>query len=749
MSNLSKDLILVLALFGDPTLPAGIPNTGGFKQTLREMLVSLAGWTHHIIVVCDTSSYRTERHCHITKNIDLYRVYISPEEHKEQELLRYAQQRILNDIYTILDNRIENVALVHSFYWFSGYLASIIYERNRIPYIHTPVSLSENKISTGSLPNCVFQVESENCFLPHADQILAITEQEKKILIQYYHITASKITVTGRSVDKVFHSPARDYNGIPRNVSAETFISPFLPSDTPWWRFGAFIYLGRMVSIKGIDQIVLAWSNLYKKYADSTPPLWIVGGTPDQIVNLRSRLLQQVNDLPKYEEIGKIIWWGCLDQSSISTLFLKSLALITHSRFEAGGRVILEAMCQGLPVIATPNGFAHDYIKDWFNGFLIKYGDCIGLQRCMEYFIRQPYLSRSMGYAAKETFKELERSWNYVEIHKAIYEHYLNGENLTPFTLHTRPQTLCVCENDSDFIDYYPYIDIKFSEEEWHQELNRQFDAPAEYVHEISFPNSHAYHFSAKISDTKYMIKQFYNRINRSAIWKQCSQKVFGRTEQFQCAESCQHFKGVLTFFASSESGAYYVLPQLHLQSSDFKTICSVLDLFGSNRLSENSKVLRQASSNMPDLHTAIDLLEMFALQMKNSVTKPLIDVIPKVRELEEQTRDDAQIGVNYGKSPTKHIVVRGEESLLLPSASWYWGERGPDYVYAALETNSPIQKLNGQRSNIRQYLWWFVIIWTSILQATLLNKRPSAAEMDSLLKVTAYLNFPTTNIIF
>ena len=151
----------------------------------------------------------------------------------------------------------------------------------------------------------------------------------------------------------------------------------------------------------------------------------------------------------------------------------------------------------------------------------------------------------------------------------------------------------------------------------------------------------------------------------------------------------------------------------------------------------------------MPDLHTAIDLLETFALQIKKSVSKPLIDVIPKVRKLEEQSRDEAQIGVNYGKSPTKHIVVQGEELLLLPSASWYWGERGPDYVYAALETNSPIQKLNGQRSNTRQYLWWFVIIWTSILQASWLNKRPSAAEMDSLLKVTTYLNFPTPNIIF
>ena len=34
----------------------------------------------------------------------------------------------------------------------------------------------------------------------------------------------------------------------------------------------------------------------------------------------------------------------------------KSLVLITHSKYEAGGNVILEAMAHALPVIATPSG---------------------------------------------------------------------------------------------------------------------------------------------------------------------------------------------------------------------------------------------------------------------------------------------------------------------------------------------------------------------------------------------------------
>lgn len=118
---MAEKKILILALFGDPTLPAGIPNTGGFNQTLRELLVSLAAWKHPICVITDISSYRTEPHCPISNYIELYRVYVSPEEHKNQELLQAAQERILTDIHKIVGSNMANIALIHSFYWFSDF----------------------------------------------------------------------------------------------------------------------------------------------------------------------------------------------------------------------------------------------------------------------------------------------------------------------------------------------------------------------------------------------------------------------------------------------------------------------------------------------------------------------------------------------------------------------------------------------------------------------------------------------------
>ena len=79
---------------------------------------------------------------------------------------------------------------------------------------------------------------------------------------------------------------------------------------------------------------------------------------------------------------------------------MKSLALVQHSRFEAGRRVILEAMSTKTPVIATPYGFAKDFIKDCENGFLVPFGDTALLETRMSHFVRQSLLSNALGNSA-------------------------------------------------------------------------------------------------------------------------------------------------------------------------------------------------------------------------------------------------------------------------------------------------------------------------------------------------------------
>lgn len=729
--------ILVLALLGDPTLPAGVPNTGGFNQTLNEFLCAMAGTEYSLCVITDTSSYTSEKYLRISKNIELFRVAVTQEEHANQEKLRFAQQRIISEIYGILESNNYSIKLIHSFYWLSGCIAAVIHDEKGIPFILTPISLSYYKSATGYKANCPFQVECEPYYLKNADLILAITDQEKMVLANKYLISNDKIIVVGRSVASVFKNPARNDDGIPRN----TFIYKChenTASDSLWWVSGAYLYVGRMVPIKGVVDIVLAWISLRNKYGEVTPPLWLVGGSPLQIFDIRRELLKKAEKLSTYESENKVVWWGYLDQASISTLLLKTLALITHSRFEAGGRVLLEAMCQGRPVVATPNGFAADLIQNWRNGFLVSYGDQEGLSRCMEYFVRQPYLGCALGKAAKKGFEATEKQWNYLNVHRKIYSHYLLGADLPVETATNKSTAILFSAEDGINLGSFPFFDTRYTSEEWIQQLKELHGGEILSFRQVDESNARARHYSYITNGASYRIKQFFNLLNRDAIWNgKESKKAFRAPELFTRASSSQRFACVLPWCSSSANGSYYITPCL--QKSDhvgYAEICGLLDslcadsldhFFSSYTGSDVNKAEATPNCYMRTLKAFLSALEESTNRLSSSDRfQIVVSSLPKIRALEVATNNEARMGINYGKPLLPHIVLSADQAYFLPSSDWYWGELGPDYVHAAIETNANIMPLPWQSNSIRQNLWRLSIAWKELLQAEWERREPS-----------------------
>ena len=193
-----------------------------------------------------------------------------------------------------------------------------------------------------------------------------------------------------------------------------------------WWSQGAFTYVGRIQEIKGLGYIISAWLKLHETYKEITPPLWICGGTPEDIQQFRNSLENKMDykKLETSEEEQKLVWWGYLDFAGLSTLYLKTKVLVTHSQYEPGGRVLLEAMASAVPVIATPNGFAKDLIKNGQNGFLVKYGDVDNLSIKMEAFITNSQISKTLGENAKKTYLIQKKLWKCYQKQFEAYKKY-------------------------------------------------------------------------------------------------------------------------------------------------------------------------------------------------------------------------------------------------------------------------------------------------------------------------------------
>jgi hypothetical protein len=192
-----------------------------------------------------------------------------------------------------------------------------------------------------------------------------------------------------------------------------------------WWNTGAFVYVGRMGDNKGVEHILTAWCTLKQRLPDRCPDLWIIGGEPFEIETVRRKSLE-LTELAIHEASGRVRWWGYLNEEGISAILLKACVLVMHSSYEPGGRVILEAMAQGVPVIATHHGFALDLVGDWETGFIVPYGDIEMLYRRMEHFARMPLLGISLGKAARATAHNALNDWDFFKAHEDVYLRALN-----------------------------------------------------------------------------------------------------------------------------------------------------------------------------------------------------------------------------------------------------------------------------------------------------------------------------------
>jgi len=198
-----------------------------------------------------------------------------------------------------------------------------------------------------------------------------------------------------------------------------------------WWWQRPYLFVGRIAGDKGVTHIIRAWLALRDRLGADCPPLWLTGGLPEEIEAARASLGWPSGPTDE-ERDDRLVWWGYMDPPGISALLSRVSVVVMHSRYEPGGRVVLEAMAQGVPVIATPFGFAADLVRDWQTGFLVAFGDHDGLTARMAHFASQPLLRHVLGADARRLALGSLRQWDFLGAHEAVYEQAVAGVPAAP-----------------------------------------------------------------------------------------------------------------------------------------------------------------------------------------------------------------------------------------------------------------------------------------------------------------------------
>ncbi len=165
----------------------------------------------------------------------------------------------------------------------------------------------------------------------------------------------------------------------------------FYPSSTPLEPRRRLIYVGRLVTEKGIWPLLDA----FEKQKSATS-LQIVGEGP-----LRADLEAFVHQRGLQD---RVVFSGFIPPERLRTELLGASALILPSIWEEPlGLVLFEALACGLPVIGSNVGGIPEAIKDGENGLLVPPGDALRLAETIERMVGDAAFYARMREGAART----------------------------------------------------------------------------------------------------------------------------------------------------------------------------------------------------------------------------------------------------------------------------------------------------------------------------------------------------------
>ena len=207
-----------------------------------------------------------------------------------------------------------------------------------------------------------------------ATHIIPEGEGVKSDLLNH-HITRKPIKVLGhgnvRGIDLEYYNP-------------DAFIKESHEGFT-------FVFVGRIVRDKGINELVLAFDRLRTEHNDIR--LILVGAREDNLDPVLPNTIERINRGDGIEAVGR--------QSDVRPFYAQADALVFPSYREGFPNVVIEAGAMGLPSIVTDINGSREIIIDGQNGVIVPSQDEEALYRAMKRFVEHPDVVANMASQAR------------------------------------------------------------------------------------------------------------------------------------------------------------------------------------------------------------------------------------------------------------------------------------------------------------------------------------------------------------
>ena len=172
-----------------------------------------------------------------------------------------------------------------------------------------------------------------------------------------------------------------------------------------------FVFIGRVVRDKGIDELVEAFSLLHSEHPQTR--LILVGRAEDNLDPVSPHTRSTIASHPAIEAVG--------NQSDVRPWLAASDALVFPSYREGFPNVVIEAGALDLPSIVTDINGSREIIVHGQNGIIVPPRNAQALLQAMTQFVQNPQATQAMALKARQMIaSRFEKSF----VQKCLFDYY-------------------------------------------------------------------------------------------------------------------------------------------------------------------------------------------------------------------------------------------------------------------------------------------------------------------------------------
>nr|WP_229055157.1 D-inositol-3-phosphate glycosyltransferase [Aeromicrobium sp. Leaf350] len=354
----------MLSAHTSPLAQPGDGDAGGMNVYVLELSRRLAALGVEVELFTRATSRHQEPFAEVAPGITVRHVAAGPFEGLRKEDLPAQLCAFVRDVLRVeAEHGPHYFDLVHSHYWLSGQVGTVVRERWGIPLVHsmhTMAKVKNARLAEGDAPEPRGRVWGEEEIVRLADRLVANTDDERSQLVDLYDADPARVDVIHPGVDL-----ARFRSGRQAEARARLGIDP----DA-----ALVLFAGRIQPLKAPDLVVAAAARLVADDPSlrSRLQVAVVGGASGSGLDRPTALAELTHTLG-LDDLVRFV--PTVPQDVLADWYAAATVVCVPSHNESFGLVAIEAQACGTPVVAARVGGLPTAVSDGVSGLLVDRQD--------------------------------------------------------------------------------------------------------------------------------------------------------------------------------------------------------------------------------------------------------------------------------------------------------------------------------------------------------------------------------------